>query len=444
MRGTFTALSALCAGLGLFACEGSSDPPNGGPDTCPGRVSTPLSGQLDPSFGEAGIARVSFGGDDDGSYFDLDVVDDRIIAAGWGAGGLGAIRFRLARLTDAGALDPTFGEDGRVTTGWAQSTADAVYANAVGRQQGGRIVAMGWRDQFRGASANVAMAGYLADGSLDRDFGDGGRSLLDLGGEERILDGLVLPDDRIVVVGQRDDHLVVARATADGLLDRDFGDGGHRLVGIGRSSEAGGVVVDPLGRIVVAGSANIGGQHDMVLVRFTAGGDIDQSFGEGGIVVAGDPLLDERAVAIGLSPDGSLVVAGDAAPLGGDRDFQVRMFLPDGSPALGFGEGGVATPAITGGDDQAEDMVVLPGGDVLVVGNSGEWGAWQPLAARYTCRGELDPTFGEDGVVELDLGEYGVVRTVRRYSEDQVLLGGGDVGMSPGPGTYGVVARMWM
>ena len=41
-------------------------------------------------------------------------------------------------------------------------------------------------------------------------------------------------------------------------------------------------------------------------------------------------------------------------------------------------------------------------------------------------------------------GEFGVPHTVRVISGDQVLLGGADVGMSPGPGTYGVVARMWM
>ncbi|KYF51639.1 hypothetical protein BE04_31145, partial [Sorangium cellulosum] len=67
-----------------------------------------------------------------------------------------------------------------------------------------------------------------------------------------------------------------------------------------------------------------------------------------------------------------------------------------------------------------------------------------PLLVRYTCDGALDPAFGEGGVLPVDLGEFGQLHTVEVVSDDQVLLGGGDVGMSPGPGTYGVVARMWM
>jgi len=292
---------------------------------------------------------------------------------------------------------------------------------------------------------DVALARYAPDGSLDDDFGDGGKALLDLGGNEEIRSGLVTRDNRIVAVGQRDGRLLIARATADGALDTSFARprGYRTVVTLGRSSVAEAVAVDRVGRLVVVGYVNIGGQRDMVVVRLTGSGAFDPSFGRGGVVVAGDPAINERAVAVALSPDGGIVVAGDAGP-DGARDFQVRRFLPDGSPDLRFGREGVAASRTTRGDDQAEDMALLPGGAVLVAGNGGEGDEAGPLLARYGCAGALDPAFGHGGVLPVNLGESGQLHTVRAISDDQVLLGGGDVGMSPGPGTYGVVARMWM
>ncbi|XXX81481.1 hypothetical protein WMF30_22245 [Sorangium sp. So ce134] len=422
----------------------------GGSLRCADAEAGPMAGQLAPSFGGAGtgIARLRFGADDDGGFFDLDAAGGEIIAGGWGMGGLGGTRFRVARLTGSGAPDPSFGDGGMVLTSWAASTGDYVYLVAARRQRLGGTVAIGWRDEFRGASADVALARYTEDGSLDPGFGDGGKSLLDLGGDEVIRDGVVARDGRIVAVGQRDGRLLIARATADGALDTSFARPlGYRTVAPGPSAVEGSVAeavaIDVSGRIIVVGSVQRGGQRDWIVVRLRRDGALDRSFGDGGVVVAGDPGVDERAVAVALSLDGGIVVAGDAGPEGA-RDFQVRRFLRDGSPDLEFGDGGLAAWPTTGGDDQAEDMVLLPGGAVLVAGNGGEGGAAMPLLARYTCDGAPDPAFGEGGVLSVDLGEFGVLHTVRVISRDQVLLGGGDVGMTPGPGTYGVVARMWM
>ncbi|WP_438017648.1 hypothetical protein WMF18_00495 [Sorangium sp. So ce315] len=447
MRALFATVALLVPSHLLAEVPAASRPPAahaGAALRCAGAEAGALAGQLDPSFGEegTGLARVRFGADDDGGFFALDVAGGQIVAGGWGQGGLGGVRFRVARLTGDGARDPGFGDGGTVMTSWAASTGDYVYLAGVGAQRGGGIVAVGWRDRFGGGSADVALARYAKDGSLDPGFGDGGKRLIDLGGDEVIQAGLVARDGRIVVVGQRDGRLLIARATADGALDTSFArPRGHRTVALWPSSVAEAVAVDLRGRLVVAGSVESGGQRDMVVLRLRPDGALDGSFGDQGVIVAGDPWIDERAVAVALSPDGGVVVAGDAGPAGA-RDFQVRRFLPDGAPDLEFGEGGVAAWPTTGGDDQAEDMALLPGGAVVVAGNGG--GAAAPLLARYACDGALDPAFGDGGVLAVDLGEFGVLRTVRVISGDQILLGGGDVGMTPGPGTYGVVARMWM
>ena len=138
------------------------------------------------------------------------------------------------------------------------------------------------------------------------------------------------------------------------------------------------------------------------------------------------------------------LVAGDTGPAGA-RNFQLHRFHGNGSPDLGFGALGVASPLISAHDNRAEDMIVLSSGAILVGGNEVvDPNTMRPALARYTCDGALDTGFGVGGVLGLDLGEYGILHAVEHYSKDLVVVAGADVGMSPGPGTYGVVARLWM
>lgn len=400
------------------------------------------AGRLDDTFGVNGTARVSFGADDDGGYFGLDIAGDRILAAGWGAGGLGGVRFRVARLTTSGRLDPTFGEQGTASAGFAPSTADDARAVAVGHQSDGGIVAMGYRDKFREESANIALVRFQPDGSIGgAGFGTDGKALIDLGGEEFVADGLVLPDDKILVVGWRGNEMLVARATRTGALDTTFAaPKGYVTVPVGVSAQAKSVVLDASGRILVAGSADLGQRSSMVVLRLTADGVLDPSFGGNGVVEPSRDTISERAVSVALSPEGAIVVAGDTGP--SNPEFVVHRLLADGSPDPTFGSAGRAGAPHYGSTMQAEDMVVLPGGGVLVVGNAPEGMA--PILVRYTCDGRVDTSFGVHGILRLYLGEAGVLHTVRLHPGNRILLGGADVGMSPGPGTYGVVVRMWM
>ncbi|MDC3954838.1 hypothetical protein [Polyangium jinanense] len=412
--------------------------------SCP--APSAYAGRLDDTFGVNGMARVSFGAADDGAFFGLDVAGDRILAAGWAAGGLGGVRFRLARLTTSGRLDPTFGGSGTLGTGFSPAISDTSFAVAVGHQSDGGIVAMGHRDKFHGESANIALMRFEPDGSIGGSgFGTDGKSLIDLGGEESVADGLVLPNDKILVVGGRgSQEILIARATRTGALDTTFAaPKGYVTVPVGVSAHARSVALDASGRILVAGTADLDQGTIMVVLRLTADGVLDPSFGGDGVIEAGRDTNRERAESVAPSADGTIVVAGDT---GGDNpDFVVRRFLADGSPDLSFGSEGRAEGPRHAGNMRAEDMVVLPGGGILVVGNSPENETIvSPVLVRYTCDGRVDTTFGVHGILRVYLGENGVLHTVRLHPGNRVLLGGADVGMTPGPGTYGVVVRMWM
>lgn len=75
-------------------------------------------------------------------------------------------------LLDAGALDPTFGTGGLVTTDFGQS---AETAQAVAVQPDGKLVVAGVSQVPSRSRNEFGMARYIAAGALDPTFGTGGR-----------------------------------------------------------------------------------------------------------------------------------------------------------------------------------------------------------------------------------------------------------------------------
>ncbi|MEZ4312967.1 MAG: hypothetical protein R3F14_33515 [Polyangiaceae bacterium] len=444
MRGPIivgVALLCGCAPLG-----GDQETASSGEQGAPARSGNACAcppGTLDTTFGGAGtgIARLSIKPDDGGGFLALAQDDRGIVAAGYGFGGLGGSPFKVARLTSSGAPDLQFGGGEVVETQWGASTANYAFARGVGVQQGGKVVAIGGFESP--AKSDVALARYDSSGALDQaTFGDDGKPLIDLGGVEIIEDGLVTAEDAIVAVGARDGRMLVARFTPQGRLDLSFAGGTGYFDGApGGDSKALAVTLDAAGRILAAGSVRHHDQLDVLVVRLSCDGVLDPSFGTGGVVIAGAPDVDERAVDVAVASDGAIVVAGDSG--GETRDFQVRRFLEDGSPDLSFAQSGVVTSSIAGGA-RPERMALLADGQIVVAGNTPAGGASGPVVVRYTASGALDASFGAGGVVHVNLGDYGVLHAVAIDRDGGALLAGGDEGATPGPGTYAVVARLCM
>jgi uncharacterized delta-60 repeat protein len=94
---------------------------------------------LDPRFGQRGLRRVGFGGDD--LAFDMSLrPDGRIVVAGRGGR---ASTMAVARLRPGGAPDPAFGERGRASVDFP---GDRDTALGLGLQRDGRVVLAGSSD----------------------------------------------------------------------------------------------------------------------------------------------------------------------------------------------------------------------------------------------------------------------------------------------------------
>src|SRR5262249_19564603 len=136
--------------------------------------------------------------------------DEKIVVAG-----VSNNRFVLARYESDGTLDNTFDSDGKVTTDFG---GDGAAAYAVAIQSDGKIVAAGYMNQ--GTDYNFALARYTNDGALDNTFGLGGKVTTDFGnGYESGNSVVIQSDGKIVVAGSDGGDINIARYNSDGSLD---------------------------------------------------------------------------------------------------------------------------------------------------------------------------------------------------------------------------------
>jgi uncharacterized delta-60 repeat protein len=232
------------------------------------------------------------------------------------------------------------------------------------------------------------VARYLTDGGLDRSFGDDGRVTTDVSSSgEQFTDVTVQPDGRIVAAGWAELSLVPAfdavRYTTDGSLDPSFhGDGVVRVDVSPGADKACGLALQPDGKIVLVGATAAGGRNGWGLIRLGPRGRLDPTFGVGGKVVTSfGPGYDE-ADAVAVQINGKLVVAGR---IGSDTkdDIGVMRFKPGGAHDRTFGAGGRVLTDVAGGSDAARDLVIASNGKIVVVGEAAIDRIRRFVVARY-------------------------------------------------------------
>ncbi len=166
---------------------------------------------------------------------------------------------------------------------------------------------------------------------------------------------------RLLIAGQADGKLMLARYSAGGILNRRFGSGGAFITGGGRSgeAEANAVAVQARGGIFAAGSSAYacGGERceGLLLTHHKGNGRLDHGFGHAGVVsprirakLYGSPAS-EVAYGVAGRPGDKVLVGGLLTNPGSSRFF-LRRYLGDGSPDPSFGDRGRLTtlPLVAG------------------------------------------------------------------------------------------------
>ncbi len=312
--------------------------------------------ELDRSFGDQGRVTTAVGHVGDQAHAVVVQPDGKIVVGG-SSSNSADLDFAVIRYNPDGTLDSSFNSDGMVTTAVGRGD-DEISALAV--QDDGRILAAGY--SVNGTARDFALVRYNVDGSLDTDFGQGGIVVTPVGnGDDEITSMAVDRQGRIVVAGYTTGTLghavAVGRYLADGSPDVSFGDHGITLTGVGKDVMARSMVLDPEGRIIVAGSyTGDSGLAGVVLLRYLGSGVLDTTFGTAGVAVSADERPCE-GFGVRLQDDGAILVAGSVGDAG-SRDTALFRFTADGRPDLSFAENGVLVSSVSPGDDMALAVAV--------------------------------------------------------------------------------------
>lgn len=339
-------------------------------------------GDLDASFGEAGVALAGLESNPLPPRPLVQVDGGIIVCTSHGD-------VVLTRFLAGGGVDAAFGIDGRATIDFGTSNNDdRCLATALDAR--GRILVQG-----AGADGRLTLARLTADGASDTTFGAStGRVVLETSPARGVA---VLPDGGILVAGHQVGpgfgiDFVIARLHADGALDTGFSAGGYASFDVDGNDFANALLVDAAGRILVASSEGS-------VARLLPGGLPDPGFGDDGRVrLLASFGMHVRSMRLGR--DASLLLAGFVGS-GANEDMALARLRGNGSPDAAFGGGGLARVAfdlVANGSDVANDLALQGDGKIVLVGAASTSGTLPiAAAARLNADGSLDAQFGAQG-----------------------------------------------
>jgi uncharacterized delta-60 repeat protein len=305
-------------------------------------------GSLDNSFGAGGIVVTNVLFVDRLTAIALQY-DGKIVAAGSTDDGASAMA--LVRYFPDGTLDPVFGAGGIVIRNISTSTT-FLAPRAVAVQNDGKIAVTG-SVATGSISEAFATSRFLRRGDDDPTFGDRGRVLTQIGSPFSSSAGnsiIVQKDGKLVAggLGNGGDFVcdyALIRYLANGTLDPEFGAGGTVTTAVGAPSLDVGraIKVQPDGKIVFAGSYYESNVlfHDFAVLRYMPDGSPDTSgFGQNGFVKV-DWGGSDASGAIDLQPDGKILAAGQSFA-GSSSTFSLMRLSGDSpAPAQAFVSGRV-------------------------------------------------------------------------------------------------------
>jgi uncharacterized delta-60 repeat protein len=262
----------------------------------------------------------------------------------------------------------------------------------------------------------------VKSGTVDSSFGSGGLAVAAIGTSAGAVAATVQPDGKIVTVGEATingaSQMISTRMLANGTMDSSYGNGGWVVVNINGSSAGNAIVLQPNGKIILAGTGNGNGALNFAAARLNPNGSLDTSFGYGGVATV--PIGPEAiANAVSLQSDGKIVLGGMAYV--GHNAFAAARLNASGSIDTSFGTGGVTTLAQ---DAAAWGMVLQADGKLVLGGEASINGTEGYMAARLLANGAVDSTYGQNGVVTIQIGVKAMGDAIALQSDGKVILAG--------------------
>lgn len=325
-------------------------------------------GTPDPTFGTVSLPSGS-----NGRAFRLAFAPDSSVYVCGYADTLGYETFTVWRVLATGAMDASFGLNGRssVQIGFADARARALAV-----QPDGKVVLAGY--ESAGFGRDGVLVRFRTDGVVDSTFSLDGQVTLSAFSTLDQLDALALMDDGSLIAGgyasvNSYDQAILVKVNTSGQLVTSFGTTGIASPAIPlNNSRVYGVAVN--GTEIYAAGVQFDGStsSDLFITKRDANGSAVIGFGTFGVAdidVQDDDWMDDME----RLPDGRIVFTGytgSTAP-GGDIDFLLGCYLPNGQPDLGFGTGGHVITETSPSYEGGFGVCMQPDGKLVVVGFGG-------------------------------------------------------------------------
>jgi uncharacterized delta-60 repeat protein len=247
----------------------------------------------------------------------------------------------------------------------------------------------------------------------DNSFGIGGTAAVSFSGDSDILSGAAIePDGKVVIAGlagMGTGEVGVSRLNSDGSLDPTFSGDGKLTLPLDNEAGTPEVAVQPDGKIIIAADSGTELNQDFTATRLNSDGSLDTSFGTGGTSTADFNGQQDIVSSLVIQPDGKIVVAGSAnygGPMQCVASVPAMAFArlnANGSLDTSFGTGGKTTVTRTtcaaGDSGSVADIALQSDGKIVAVGN---WDDAKAAAIRLGSNGSLDASFGVSGKTILD------------------------------------------
>ncbi len=320
---------------------------------------------------------------------------------------LASFGFVATTLHAGGDPDPGFGADGKVVVD--AGAAIYMWQYGLARDSTGNLYIAGSTADEGGDDSNFVVVKLDANGTLVSAFGDGGRKVVDFGGDDVAEVVLVDANGNVFLAGYSDasgsDEFAIAKLDADGALVDGFGDGGKRLYTFGGTSSAVfAATFDGAGKVLLAGTSNVLGTYDFAVTRIDSDtSNIDALFHDDGLALigVGDGTDDVNGIAI--DAHGDIVVAGTMLTDGFRGDIAAIKLDTNGHLVTGFGNGGKVTHGIAE-YDFGFALALDAAGSIVVAGQSGASVFRGNVSiVKWTSDGAPDLTFGDGGALVVDV-----------------------------------------
>ena len=278
-------------------------------------------GSLDTTFGNAGLVTLDL----DVFDYAFDVIQQangKLVVAGATNSTnelVGTGRATFARFNANGSLDTSFGSGGSVSVDFGSELQSR--AESLAQQADGMLVAVGTVRVSSLDSSDMGLMRLTADGVPDPLFDGDGMIAVDFDGNRD--DGYAVaiqPNGAIVAAGVSSGHSALLRVNGDGSLDSTFGNGGKSVINLGGlSSRLRSIVVRADNSLAATGHRlnSESFANDMIVARFLSNGTLDWTYADEGVATAdfgnGHVAPWSLGSALIQQADGKLVAAGRTA-----------------------------------------------------------------------------------------------------------------------------------